>query len=247
METIESAATGTSTGATAQANTGALLGTTAQPTVSVEQAKAEIATLRNDKTFTARLLSKDPAANVQWTRLHEAAFPESADEALAGSSAVQPKVQPNAATQPTQQNADGLDDATVFAPPSSPAGYRFDRLPHGVQHDLQQEQFIRESFFAADIPQGIAGQLNRMFTAAMLTPPDATALEVSRQQAHIQLERVHGAHTAKVIEIARKEFAAAVARPGGERLVALIEKSGLGNSPYLVTSLYNIARSRGRA
>lgn len=223
------------TGTTAtETSTGALIGTASQPAVSSEQAQAEISTLRHDKTFTAKLLSKDPTANAQWTRLHEAAFPEPADESTG-------------AGQPTQPNADGLDDAAVFAPPSSPAGYKFDRLPQGVQHDIQQEQFIRESFHHAGIPQGIASQIDRMFTESMSKPPSAQALEMTRQQTQLQLERVHGSDAARVVEVARREFNTIASRPGGERLVEMAERSGLGNSFYVINSLYNNARAKGRA
>jgi hypothetical protein len=40
------------------------------------QAKAEIQTLRSDKAFTAKLLSKDAEATTRWTQLHQYAFPE---------------------------------------------------------------------------------------------------------------------------------------------------------------------------
>jgi hypothetical protein len=40
------------------------------------QAKAEIATLRSDKTFTAKFLAKDAEAMARWTQLHQYAYPE---------------------------------------------------------------------------------------------------------------------------------------------------------------------------
>jgi len=40
------------------------------------QAKSEIQTLRDDKTFVSKLLSKDAEATAKWTRLHQFAFPE---------------------------------------------------------------------------------------------------------------------------------------------------------------------------
>jgi hypothetical protein len=40
------------------------------------QAKAEIQTLRSDRAFTAKLLSKDAEASQRWTQLHQWAFPE---------------------------------------------------------------------------------------------------------------------------------------------------------------------------
>jgi hypothetical protein len=40
------------------------------------QAKAEIQSLRDDKAFVSKLLSKDAEATAKWTRLHQFAFPE---------------------------------------------------------------------------------------------------------------------------------------------------------------------------
>jgi hypothetical protein len=42
------------------------------------QAKAEIQSLRDDKAFVAKLLSKDAESTARWTRLHQFAFPEQA-------------------------------------------------------------------------------------------------------------------------------------------------------------------------
>jgi hypothetical protein len=40
------------------------------------QAKAEIQSLRDDKSFVAKLMTKDAEATAKWTRLHQFAFPE---------------------------------------------------------------------------------------------------------------------------------------------------------------------------
>jgi hypothetical protein len=225
------------TSATAQASTSATLSAETPVSVSAQQAQSEIQTIRSDPEFRAKLFSKDAEANARWTQLHQAAYPEPADTTTQAMQATPNATQPNA----------GLDDAAVFAPPESPSSYRFDRLPAGVQHDLAQETFMREAFHAAGIPAPIGGQIDRLYSQAILNPPDPTRLEVERQKTHIQLEKTYGANAPEVVRIAQREFSAAAARPGGQRLVEMAERSGIGNSFYLINSLYNIARARGRA
>ncbi len=149
--------------------------------------------------------------------------------------------------QPTQTQADPLDaiSAAAFQPPDSPAGYKFDPLPAGVQHDPQQELAMRAIFHEAGIPNGIAGQVNKMYSQAIQNPPTASQIERTAQETHLQLSRTFGDQASKVIEVAQREFRAMAARQ--PRLVDMVERSGLGNNFYVISSLYNTARAKGRA
>lgn len=146
-----------------------------------------------------------------------------------------------------QQSQDPLEQISqdVFEAPDSPAAYRFDRLPHGVTHDFQQEQAIRSVFHEFGVPAPIAAQVDRMYSQSILNPPDAQSMELERQKTHIQIERTYPGESAKVVEIAQREFRAMAAKE--PRLVEMVERSGLGNSFYLVSSLYQMARAKGRA
>jgi hypothetical protein len=152
---------------------------------------------------------------------------------------------PDSAEQSQPQDPMEQISHDAFAAPDSDAGYKFDRLPDGVEHSIEQEKFVRAAFHDAGIPQAIAGQIDRLWTQAIQDPPTAQRMEFERQRTHVQLERTYGADSAKVLATAQKEFRAMAAKE--PRLIEMAEKSGLGNSAYVISSLYNLARARGRA
>jgi hypothetical protein len=152
---------------------------------------------------------------------------------------------PDSAEQSQPQDPMEQISQAAFAAPDSDAGYKFDRLPDGGEHNIEQEKFMRAAFHDAGIPQAIAGQIDRLWLQAIQNPPTAQQMEFERQKTHVQIERTYGADSAKVLAIAQKEFRAMAAKE--PRLIEMAEKSGLGNSAYVISSLYNLARARGRA
>jgi hypothetical protein len=109
----------------------------------------------------------------------------------------------------------------------------------------QQELAMRAVFHDAGVPNGIAAQVDRMYSRAIQNPPSAAQIESATQAAHAQLSREYGADASKVIEVAQREFRAMAAKQ--PRLIDMVERSGLGSDPYIIGSLYRNAQAKGRA
>jgi hypothetical protein len=152
---------------------------------------------------------------------------------------------PNTSTPEVQP--DPLDEISVaaFAGPDTPQGYKFDRVPEGIQHSPEQELAVRSVFHEFGVPVAIAAQVDRLFNQAIRTPPTEQQKAWTEQETQIQLHRTYGADRERVLEVARKEFAAMATKQ--PMLKEMMNVSGLGNSFYVISSLYNIARARGRA
>jgi hypothetical protein len=133
----------------------------------------------------------------------------------------------------------------AFEAPATPAGYRFDPVPQGVTYDPQQDIAMRGVFHDAGVPQAIAAQVDRMYAKAILNPPTASQLEQATQATHLQLTRTYGDEARTVVEVAQREFRAMAAKQ--PQLVEMVERSGMGSDFYVISSLYNIAKARGRA
>lgn len=136
-------------------------------------------------------------------------------------------------------------DQSVFAGPDSPDGYRFIAPPNGVAYDAAQAASVASAFHEVGLPVSIAAQVDRLWNQALQAPPTEAQLESSRQQAHVQLARTFGDDVSKVVAVAQKEFARMAAK--APHLADMAERSGLGNSPMLIASLYHNARAKGRA
>jgi hypothetical protein len=135
--------------------------------------------------------------------------------------------------------------AAVMAPPETLDGYRFDPVPAGITFDIQQQAAFRAVCHASGIAAPIAAQVDRLWTQAIQDPPTPEHIEQARQQTHLQLNRAFGDDAGKVIEVAKKEFAAMVAKQPWLEEAAQV--SGLANNFYVISSLYHNARAKGRA
>jgi hypothetical protein len=135
--------------------------------------------------------------------------------------------------------------AKAFAGEASPASYRFDPLPQGVQHDQQQELAFRNFLHAESIPAPIAQHVDRLWAQAIQNPPDAAALERGAQECHAALSKMWGADMEANLKTVRSE----IQRMGKTmpQLHDMLEVSGLGNSPWLGATILNMAKARGRA
>jgi hypothetical protein len=137
-------------------------------------------------------------------------------------------------------------DAEIFSAPPTPSDYKTAPLPDGVQPASEADvAAAKAAFHEAGVPQAIFQELDRQFLAAAAKPPTAAAMEATRQQTMQALHRTHGDNAQKVLATAQKEFRAMVAK--NPRLAELAEVSGIGNSLFAITSLYNNARAKGRA
>jgi hypothetical protein len=175
----------------------------------------------------------DPAVTMPAEPQAKASGAQTSAQLAPGSIPLAPQAQP-----------DPLDMA-IFAPPDSPSGYVFDRLPADIPHDMEQEQQFRTVCHEAGIAAPIAAQVDRLWTQALLNPPTPQQMEQAQQQTHLQLNRTFGDQAGKVIEVAQREFAAMVAKQPWLKDAA--QASGLGDNYYAIVSLWNTARARGRA
>jgi len=136
-------------------------------------------------------------------------------------------------------------DEMAFRGPETIAGYNFGAPPPGVEQSMEQEVAMRTLFQQEGIPVSIGNEIGRMFNAAIAHPPSEIDRKVQHQICGLQLERVWGADTAKNVAIAQAEVARmAQANPG---ILRMLEQSGLGDSPYLARTLFNLATAKGRA
>ena len=148
--------------------------------------------------------------------------------------------------QPEAQPVDPLD-ALVFQGASSPSEFRFGALPPGVTatpEGMKQEIEMRSFMHAEQIPASIGSEIGRLWNKAAAAPPTPEALEQGRQSGTAALTRLWGDDTQHHLAVAQAEVQRmAKARP---EIIRMLEDSGLGNSPWLVSSLYSLAKARGR-
>jgi hypothetical protein len=137
-------------------------------------------------------------------------------------------------------------DAAIFKGPETPDGYKFAPLPDGVQPaPVADVAAIKTTLHEFGVAPEIAREIDRQYVAAALKPPTAADIDATRQQTMQALHRMHGDDAGKVLATAQREFRAMVAKQ--PRLADMAEQSGLGNSFYVIQSLYSNARAKGRA
>jgi hypothetical protein len=133
----------------------------------------------------------------------------------------------------------------AFVGPTSPAEYRFGAVAPGVETSLGQEITIRSLFHQHEIPAALGCEVGRLWNQACANPPDAVALEVGRQKCDLTLQQAWGDGYEKNLAVAQREvFRMAQTNP---EIVGMLEASGLGNNAWLIQTIFNIARARGRA
>jgi hypothetical protein len=154
---------------------------------------------------------------------------------------------PNAGVQVTVQESPDLAalDAVVFTAPPTPAGYKFDPMPGGFERDLKVETGVRAAFHASDVPVGIAAQVHRMWVKAMQNPPTQQEMDRAYQTGNLELHRMFGDQRENVLTVANDELTRmAVSYPP---LKDMLKTSGLANNAWVVATLFNLARAKGRA
>lgn len=166
---------------------------------------------------------------------------------LAGEGGIDPSAAP--ATPQAYVGADDDDGSSIsaaaFAPPDTPAGYQFDAAPPGAQLDLEAQAAWRTALHSEGIAAPLAREMDRRLSAGLAAPPTEQQGALSQQAGMQALARLWGADRDRNLEIARQEVQR-LARHRPE-LIALLNRSGLGNDPWLAASLVNHARAKGRA
>lgn len=163
----------------------------------------------------------------------------------AGVDTAAPAVTPPAATQPpTPANPEYPMSAAAFEGPASPASYQFEHL-QGAQSDPQTELAMRTFFHSEGIPVPIAKQMNTMFTKAALNPPSEAQIALGKQAALATLDKAWAGDTQKNLDLANREIdRMEKALPG---LKAQLLQTGMGNNPWLIQTIFNMAKAKGRA
>ena len=155
-------------------------------------------------------------------------------------------VAPAPAGQPGAAQPADVDpiDAMVYQGASSPQEYRFPPPPAGVEQSPEQELAMRTFLHGEQIPASIGNQIGKLFNEAAAAPPTLAQLEQSRQACSVQLHKMWGEDTAHHLAVAQAEVQRmAKTNP---TIVEMLEASGLGNSPWLASTIYCLAKARGR-
>ena len=144
---------------------------------------------------------------------------------------------------PSVEAVDPLD-ALAFAPAASPSAYNFPPPPAGAQVSMEQATAIRAMLHTHEIPTPIGNEIGRLWNKALAQPPTEAQLERGRQDGHAALTKMWGQDTDKNLAIAQREVQR-MAKTNPE-IKEMLVQSGLGNSPWLASTLVNLARARGR-
>lgn len=137
-------------------------------------------------------------------------------------------------------------DAIIWAAPETSAGYQLHhgQIPEGAEVSREFEMTNREAMLHAGIPQSIGGQLARMWHHAMLSelPTDAQ-LELGKRAALATLTKQWGDATHDNLQLAKSVVSKmAEVQPA---VWKMLEVSGMGNDPWVISTLANMARAKG--
>ncbi|UQY83672.1 hypothetical protein [Ralstonia pseudosolanacearum] len=177
-----------------------------------------------------------------WTQQQADAALRGDDPAAAKPADQQGTPQPGVAKAP-----EGVDEmsARAFAGEASPAAYRFEPAPQGAAVSLEQETAMRQMFHQHEVPQAMVSEISRLWNKALANPPDEAAGQRAYQESMAQLARTYGAERDNVLKVARSEVQRiAKTHP---QIRDMLEVSGLGNNAWIASSLYQMARAKGRA
>jgi hypothetical protein len=135
-------------------------------------------------------------------------------------------------------------DEQAFSGPETIAGYNFGQPPAGVERSADQELAMRTLFLQEGIPAGLGSEIGRIYNAAIANPPSGIDREVQYQRCQIKLEQMWGTDAPKNIAIVQAEVQRmAKTNPG---IIGMLDSSGLGNNPWLASTLLNLATVKGR-
>lgn len=147
--------------------------------------------------------------------------------------------------QPAEQPQVDPMDALIFRGADSPASYNFGVAPNGIELSFEQETTFRNLFHQEGIPASIGNEIGRLWNQAVVNPPSEDQLERSRQECSVALHHLWGADTQKNLAIAQAEVQRLA--KSNPNIVEMLETSGLGNNPWLIASVVNMAKAKGRA
>lgn len=155
------------------------------------------------------------------------------------------------ATSPTPSAATASPEATldaqIFESAASPAAYQFTTFEpaDGVEHSLEFEAANRAALHHASVPREIGNEIARRWNEAMgRDEVSEQDLALSKQAALTQLNKAWGADTMKNIALAETVIAKIAEKQPG--VWDMLRVSGLANDPWLIQTLYNLARAQGR-
>jgi hypothetical protein len=189
--------------------------------------------IASDRAAITAQMGREPATESEAVEIVASALSQT-DALFSGTST--PEAQPDPLDQINQE---------VFSGPSSPAGYRFDPVPQGVQQSLEQEAMARALFHSEGIPVALATEIGRQWNKACAEPPDDRALALGKQEATYKLTQMWGADYEANLAIARGEIdRMAKAQP---QIIGMLIDSGMGNSVWLAQTLVNLAKGKQRA
>jgi hypothetical protein len=133
----------------------------------------------------------------------------------------------------------------AFQGANSPASYNFGQVPGGIEPSFEQEMSFRNLFHQEGIPASIGNEIGRLWNQATANPPSDAQMEQSRQECSVALHRLWGADTQKNLAIAQAEVQRLA--KSNPNIVEMLDVSGLGNNAWLIASVVNMAKAKGRA
>lgn len=150
--------------------------------------------------------------------------------------------------EPAPGAVDAPDPA--FAPAAGPTAYNLERPPGVADADLlppAELLAVGEAMHGAGLPAGIGNEVwqqgLRAFREQGGKPLDDAAIESGYRSGWDALAKQHGPALDETVSLARAVVAPAIAKD--PRVAAWLESTGLGNAPWLITTLANLARARG--
>ena len=213
------------------------------PPMTAEQAAAvdEVRTLSKDPDFARRFAAGDADAVRQFREVHERGTKSTGAPAPKPAAALteDPAQQPAAPNYAPHPDAD-------FNVPANPNGYQFNYSglrQQGVDPNFAVDSEARGLLHEARIPQDVASRMFDLYNAAALDPPSE---QKNRQQmvvAEAVLRKQWGADFDTKVTAARSVLDALPADKR-ERAYQFLEASGIGNDPYVIRRLADVAELR---
>lgn len=206
---------------------------------TAEGAEREIRAWKADAEFSKRLMDRHDFQRVElsgrWDALHKIAYgaPSQPD----GDGQQQPaekKPEPSANNDPH------------LMPPESPNGYRMAALPPGMERDEELEGEFREWAFDLGVAQQDVEFVSMLYNDTIAQGvPSAEEMEAMYRQTMRELAARHGGEEkAKQIAAAANSVLDALPPAKKERVVQLLEVSGLRNNRMLIERLAEISKRR---
>ncbi|MCA8254817.1 hypothetical protein LGM89_16205 [Burkholderia sp. AU31624] len=161
----------------------------------------------------------------------------------AGAALAQDGIKPTDAAPTAPEGVDPLN-AAIFEAPTNPDAYNFGTVPANAQTDQAQDMAARQLFVNEGVPASIGNEIGRLWNAAATNPPTEGQRAIAAQQAETTLRRQWGEQFDSNIALAQREVQRmAKANPN---IHNMLEVSGLGNNPWLISTIVHLAQARGR-